>query len=46
MEMDDKLSFDLAEVKADLIIGMFECNKRGLIHSGDFLSLFCLFIEI
>lgn len=34
--MDDKLSFDLLDVKTDLINGISECNKRGLIHSGEF----------
>lgn len=35
--MGDKLVFDLSEVKTDLVVGISECNKRGLIHSGKFL---------
>ena len=34
--MDEKLNFDLPAVKADLIVGISECNKRGLIHAGEF----------
>lgn len=32
--MDEKLSFNMLEIKADLIVGISECNKRGLVHSG------------
>lgn len=34
--MYDKLNFNLPDIKADLIVGISECNKRGLIHSGKF----------
>jgi hypothetical protein len=41
--MEDKLIFNLSEVKADLIVGISECNKRGLVHSGELSSCFHLF---
>lgn len=46
--MDDKLNFNLLEVKSDLIVGISECNKRGLTHSGENLRKhFCLhFLEL
>lgn len=39
--MEDKLNFNLLEVKSDLIVGISECNKRGLIHSGENLEKHC-----
>lgn len=41
--MDDKLNFNLPEIKADLIVGISECNKRGLIYSGKFCETMHLF---
>lgn len=46
-EMDEKLNFNLLEVKSDLIVGINECNKRGLVHSGKSCEVkFCLQISI
>ncbi|CRL01320.1 CLUMA_CG014394, isoform A [Clunio marinus] len=36
--MGEKLNFDLQAIKDDLIVGISECNKRGLIHSGKWLA--------
>lgn len=40
--MEDKLNFNLPEIKADLVVGISECNKRGLIHSGKITEIVCL----
>ncbi|XP_053695283.1 cell division cycle protein 23 homolog [Sabethes cyaneus] len=36
--MDETFSVNLKEVKHDLILGIVECNKRGLIQSAKWLS--------
>ncbi|KAG5676586.1 hypothetical protein PVAND_006409 [Polypedilum vanderplanki] len=36
--MVDLMNFNLVEVKQDLIKGIIECNKRGLIHSSKWLA--------
>lgn len=33
---DSVLHFNLAEIKEDLLRGISECNKRGLIHSSKY----------
>lgn len=35
MMTEEKLNFDLLEVKSDLVAAISECNKRGLVHSGE-----------
>uniref|UniRef100_A0A1Q3F4J0 Putative dna-binding cell division cycle control protein n=1 Tax=Culex tarsalis TaxID=7177 RepID=A0A1Q3F4J0_CULTA len=36
--MDETFSLNLKEVKQDLILGIVECNKRGLVQSAKWLS--------
>jgi hypothetical protein len=33
--MNEELNFDLPKIKAELLVGIRECNKRGLIHSSN-----------
>lgn len=43
--MEDKLIFNLPEIKADLVLGISECNKRGLVHSGRFPIYTNLYVD-
>ncbi|KAL9707377.1 hypothetical protein quinque_010895 [Culex quinquefasciatus] len=36
--MDETFSLSLKEVKQDLVLGIVECNKRGLVQSAKWLS--------
>ena len=38
--MEDNLLTNLPDIKADLILGISECNKRGLVHSGKVVQYF------
>lgn len=35
----NELNFNLPEIKEDLLKGIIECNKRGLIHSSEYQRL-------
>lgn len=32
--MNDIFNYNLKDVKKDLVIGIIECNKRGIIQTG------------